>query len=198
MAVLHLVASSNGALFMKDYWDLSPQDVGRAMQWAIRVLADAASDPKTEGGAVTEGNDDHLGGTGRAASGSWRPSTCRARVPRLFQERAPDALRGGFEAASKRYGLPIDYLDARFVNDHCYMRMRPVGAPEPKPGKASSPPPRFVMWALARLHPELRRRARTARARARRAALARRPAPLGVGSARRDARRPAGRCRPRT
>ena len=44
-AVLHLVASSHGALFMKDYWDLSPQDVGRAMQWAIRVLADAASDP---------------------------------------------------------------------------------------------------------------------------------------------------------
>ena len=44
-AVLHLVASSNGALFMKDYWDLSPQDVGQVMQWAIRVLADAASDP---------------------------------------------------------------------------------------------------------------------------------------------------------
>ena len=45
-AVLHLVASSNGALFMKDYWDLSPQDVGQVMQWAIRVLADAASDPQ--------------------------------------------------------------------------------------------------------------------------------------------------------
>jgi AcrR family transcriptional regulator len=45
-AVLHLVASSNGALFMKDYWDLSPQDVGQIMQWAIRVLADAASDPQ--------------------------------------------------------------------------------------------------------------------------------------------------------
>ena len=85
-------------------------------------------------------------------------------LPRLFQERGPAALRGGFEAAAKRYGLPIEYMDVRFVNDHCYMRMRPVGAPEPKPGKASSPPPRFVMWTLARLHPELRRRARTARA----------------------------------
>ena len=50
MAVLHLVASSNGALFMKDYWDLSPEDVGQAMQWAIRVLVDAASDPKTREG----------------------------------------------------------------------------------------------------------------------------------------------------
>ncbi len=45
LAVLHLVASSNGALFLKDYWDLPPEDIGRVMQWAIRVLADAASDP---------------------------------------------------------------------------------------------------------------------------------------------------------
>ena len=39
----------------------------------------------------------------------------------------------------------------------------PIGAPEPKPGKASSPPPDFVLKALTRLHPELRRRAKTAR-----------------------------------
>jgi AcrR family transcriptional regulator len=45
LAVLHLVSSSSGALFMKDYWDVPPEDVGRVMQWAIRVLADAASDP---------------------------------------------------------------------------------------------------------------------------------------------------------
>lgn len=45
LAVLHLVASSNGALFMKDYWDLPPEDIGRVIEWAIRVLADAATDP---------------------------------------------------------------------------------------------------------------------------------------------------------
>lgn len=45
LAVLHLVASSNGALFMKDYWDLPPEDIGRVIEWAIRVLADAGSDP---------------------------------------------------------------------------------------------------------------------------------------------------------
>jgi AcrR family transcriptional regulator len=45
LAVLHLVSSSSGALFMKDYWDVPPGDIGRVMQWAIRVLADAASDP---------------------------------------------------------------------------------------------------------------------------------------------------------
>ncbi len=85
-------------------------------------------------------------------------------VPRLFQERGPTAVRVGFQTAAKRYGLPIDYIEFRIVNDHCYARLRPVGAPDPKPGKASSPPPRFVLWALARVHPELRRRARTARA----------------------------------
>jgi len=45
LAVLHLVASSSGALFMKDYWDLDAEDAGRVIEWAIRVLADAASDP---------------------------------------------------------------------------------------------------------------------------------------------------------
>ena len=99
------------------------------------------------------------------AGGLWELETQHVpgAVPRLFQERGPDALRIGFQSASKRYGLPIDHLDVRFVNDHCYARMRAVGAPEPKPGKASSAPPRFVLWAIARLHPELRRRARAAR-----------------------------------
>lgn len=50
LAVLHLVSSSSGALFMKDYWDVPPSDIGRVMQWAIRVLADAASDPATREG----------------------------------------------------------------------------------------------------------------------------------------------------
>ena len=85
-------------------------------------------------------------------------------VPRLFQERTPEAFERGFRPASRRYGLPIDYVELRFVNDHCYARMRPVGAPDPKPGKETSPPPAFVLWLLARLHPELRRRGRVATA----------------------------------
>lgn len=99
------------------------------------------------------------------AGGLWELETQHVPgpVPRLFQERGPEALKVGFQGAAKRYGLPIDYLDMRFVNDHCYARMRPVGAPEPKPGTATSAPPRVVLWALARLHPELRRRARAAR-----------------------------------
>ena len=49
-AVVHLVSSSNGALFMKDYWGLGADEIGRALQWTIRTLADAARDPKRRRG----------------------------------------------------------------------------------------------------------------------------------------------------
>ncbi len=82
--------------------------------------------------------------------------------PMVFQERAPRAFASGFAAAAVRYGLPIDVVDIRFVNDHCYGRIRPIGAPEPKLGKPSKAPPDFVLKVLCRLHPELRRRNRSA------------------------------------
>lgn len=100
------------------------------------------------------------------AGGLWALETLHlpGAVPRLFQERVPDALRRGFQPASQRYGLPIDYLEFHFVNDHCYARMRVVGAPDPKPGKETKAPPNAVLWLLARLHPALRRRGRAAQA----------------------------------
>jgi pyruvate,water dikinase len=100
------------------------------------------------------------------AGGLWALETLHlpGAVPRLFQERTPEALERGFRPAGRRYGLPIDHLEFRFVNDHCYARMRPVGAPDPKPGKETSPPPAVVLWLLTRLHPELRRRGRAAKA----------------------------------
>ncbi|MEY2571108.1 MAG: hypothetical protein QOE63_1458 [Acidimicrobiaceae bacterium] len=49
-AVVHLVSSSTGALFMKDYWGLEVDEIGQALQWAIRTLADAARDPKRRSG----------------------------------------------------------------------------------------------------------------------------------------------------
>lgn len=99
------------------------------------------------------------------SGGLWELDTVHLQggQPRLLQDRAPRAFRDGFREAASRYGLPIDYLDVRFVNDHCYARMRPIGGPEPKPGKPSKPPPDRVLRLLARLHPELRRRTRTAR-----------------------------------
>jgi pyruvate,water dikinase len=99
------------------------------------------------------------------AGGLWELETTHLKggQPRVFQERLPAAFRDPFRVTAARYGLPIDFIECRFVNDHCYARVSPVGAPQPKPGKPSKAPPGFVLWALARLHPELRRRAKAAR-----------------------------------
>lgn len=96
--------------------------------------------------------------------GMWQLETTHVRgaQPRVFQERAIRGFGDGFAGPARQYGLPIDHIEVRFVNDHCYGRMIPVGAPEPKAGKASRTPPAFVLWLLARLHPELRRRAKAA------------------------------------
>lgn len=95
----------------------------------------------------------------------WQLETTHVRgaQPRIFQERAIHGFGDGFAGPARRYGLPIDHVEVRFVNDHCYGRMVPVGAPAPKPGRAGSTPPVVALWLLARLHPELRRRAKAAR-----------------------------------
>ena len=96
--------------------------------------------------------------------GMWQLETTHVRgaQPKVFQERAIRGFGDGFAGPARRYGLPIDHIEVRFVNDHCYGRMVPVGAPEPKAGRASRTPPASVLWLLARLHPELRRRAKAA------------------------------------
>jgi pyruvate,water dikinase len=99
------------------------------------------------------------------SGGMWDLETVHVQggQPRIFQERAPRAFKAGFQSAAERYGLPIDYLDMRFVNDHCYVRMRAVGAPEPTRGKPARTPPAGLLKLLARVHPVLRRRAKAAR-----------------------------------
>jgi len=99
------------------------------------------------------------------AGGLWELESTHLRggQPRVFQERAPRAFRDGFRETAARYGLPVDRFEVRFVNDHCYARMHPVGAPEPRLGRPSKAPPPLVLKVLARVHPELRRRARAAR-----------------------------------
>ena len=48
-ALVHLVTSSHAAFFLKDYWGLDADEVARALQWAIGVLADAIHDPERRG-----------------------------------------------------------------------------------------------------------------------------------------------------
>ena len=69
------------------------------------------------------------------------------------------AFDRGYREGFARYGVIIDHLDARIVNGWLFARPRPVGAPD-KPG---SPPPKLIVKAMFLLHPELRRRANTAR-----------------------------------
>lgn len=96
--------------------------------------------------------------------GLWQLESTHVRgvQPRVFQERAVRGFGDGLARPARRYGLPIDHIEVRFVNGHCYGRMVPVGAPEPKPRKVGRTPPAAALWLLARLHPELRRRAKSA------------------------------------
>jgi pyruvate,water dikinase len=77
-------------------------------------------------------------------------------------------LRGAYQRAFEsgiveplaRYGLPLASVEAKFVHGCLYMRPLAVGE---KPGSTpKAPPPAFVMKVLTRMHPELRRRAKTA------------------------------------
>jgi pyruvate,water dikinase len=74
-----------------------------------------------------------------------------------------EAYRRGFETGSidllARYGLPLQRIRAELVHGCGYIRPVGVGEGDKPP---SRPPPVFVMKLLARIHPELRRRNRTA------------------------------------
>ena len=70
------------------------------------------------------------------------------------------AFEGGIVEPMQRYGLPLVTVQAKFVHGCLYMRPLAVGE---KPGSTpKAPPPAWLMKLIARLHPELRRRAKTA------------------------------------
>ncbi|HET6166050.1 MAG TPA: PEP-utilizing enzyme [Marmoricola sp.] len=64
----------------------------------------------------------------------------------------------GFSASTARYGVLLSHLQPKFVQSFGYMQPVPVGAPE----GAMGPPPKPVLQLVSRLHPEMRRRHRTA------------------------------------
>jgi pyruvate,water dikinase len=97
------------------------------------------------------------------APGQWELETSHHGL-RPLSPFLRDTYRRAFEAGIteplQRYGLPLATVEAKFVNGCLYMRPLAVGE---KPGSTpKSPPPAFVMKVLVRVHPELRRRARTA------------------------------------
>jgi phosphohistidine swiveling domain-containing protein len=69
------------------------------------------------------------------------------------------AMPAGLRKVFAELGTPADTLDCRFVNGFMYTRLRPLIAAD-RPAKKL--PPRFVLKAVGRFHPEFRRRTRAA------------------------------------
>lgn len=83
------------------------------------------------------------------------PPGCTPIVQHIVTQSMPAGMRRTFADL----GVPLDTLDARFVNGQFYSRLRPlIGADKP----ATRLPPAIVLKVLIRLHPEMRRRNRTA------------------------------------
>ena len=77
----------------------------------------------------------------------------------IIQWLMTDGMEHGFRRVFAELGVPADTIEARFVNGFYYTRLRPlIGADKP----ARKPPPTPLLWLAARLHPEFRKRARTA------------------------------------
>jgi pyruvate,water dikinase len=77
----------------------------------------------------------------------------------ITQEIMSRAATAGFRRTFKELGVPADTLQMEFVNGMTYTRLRPlVGADKP----AKKLPPLPILKLLVRIHPEMRRRAKTA------------------------------------
>jgi phosphohistidine swiveling domain-containing protein len=66
-----------------------------------------------------------------------------------------------FPAVFAEFGILLDRAEVAFIGGWMYRREVPLGAPPPGRGRPS-PPPRWLLRILMRLHPALRRRARAA------------------------------------
>ncbi len=77
----------------------------------------------------------------------------------LVQHIQAHAMPAGIRKVFAELGTPADTLDCRFVNGSMYTRLRPlIGADRP----AKKLPPRFILRAVGRFHPEFRRRTKAA------------------------------------
>ena len=91
--------------------------------------------------------------------GSWELEQTHFSRPatRYMSTLVAEPLARGFGEGTRRYGLLLDTLRMRFVNDFCYGKFAAVGAPD----NASGPPPRPIFMLLTWFHPAIRRRIAT-------------------------------------
>ncbi|MDO8362588.1 MAG: PEP-utilizing enzyme [Actinomycetota bacterium] len=86
---------------------------------------------------------------------SHMPPGCTALVQELMVATEPAAMRRVFA----ELGAPVDTISAAFVNGFLYTRLRPLIAPDRPAGRL---PPQWLLKLVMRLHPEMRRREKTA------------------------------------
>jgi phosphohistidine swiveling domain-containing protein len=70
-----------------------------------------------------------------------------------------EGFRRGFSRVFSETGLPVESLDAAFVNGFMYTRLRPLIGADSKPRR---PPPAPILKLVTRLHPLFRERNKTA------------------------------------
>lgn len=86
---------------------------------------------------------------------SHMPPGCTALVQELMSSTEPVAMRRVF----LELGAPVETMSVAFVNGFIYTRLRPIISPD-KP--STRLPPTWLLKLAVRLHPEMRRRNRTA------------------------------------
>lgn len=77
----------------------------------------------------------------------------------IIQHIASVSMPAGMRRSFAEFGTPLETLDVRFVNGQFYLRLRPLLRPD-KP--STKLPPAAVLKLAMRLHPEMRRRNKTA------------------------------------
>lgn len=95
--------------------------------------------------------------------GAWMLDTThhgRRPVTPFLRDVYARSFARGFPQMAERYGMPLQEMKVAFVHGRNYARPVPVGGGD----RPRAAPPKPVMWVLARAHPELRRRTRTAAA----------------------------------
>lgn len=93
--------------------------------------------------------------------GSWicdRSHSSPAPTP-LYRRIVTEHTAPTYRSVLKEFGGAIDTIDMRFVHGAMYRRLVPLIGADTDKGKV---PPKPVLWLASRLHPELRRREKTA------------------------------------
>lgn len=94
--------------------------------------------------------------------GSWELDSSHygPESSRLARDLIEMSVSKGLATGFELMGSPVAEMEARFVNGRFYRRLVPLVGPD----RNLPPPPKPVLWLATRLHPEFRRRARTAAA----------------------------------